>query len=140
MSQMVATGARDLRIAREVALKATGAAADTSVQILLVTATSGLAGGERERVRIQDLAEAKSLVDSFLDHTKSDPILRKLWVRWEPDFAVTVIVNDNSLDEELRLRALFIDLASRLSDPSRGDLYVLPASDEPEDAELIFSR
>jgi hypothetical protein len=140
MSPTVATGAPELRIAREVALKATGAAADTAVQILLVTATSEVHGGERERVRIQDLAEATSLVDTFLDHIKSDQLVHELWVRWEPDFAVTVVVNDDSLDEELRLRAVFIDLASRLSDPSRGDLYVLPAPYEPEDAELIFSR
>jgi hypothetical protein len=136
----ISTTAAEIRLAREVALKSIGAAADTAVQVYLVESTSTRRGGEREYVRAQNMQEARLLAESFLGYVSAYPFVEKVWAVWEPDFTLTVAVADDDLEQELHLRALFVELVSRTSDISRGDLEVVPTADEPEDAELLFSR
>jgi hypothetical protein len=93
----------------------------------------------RDLVRAENLTEAQRLVDHFVQRAKAEPWVEEIWVDWA-DFVVWVVSKTDDLDDELRLRAAFIDLASTLSEPGRGDLYVFADQPDSGTAELIYTR
>ena len=117
-------------------------AADIPVRVLVLASSASTDSPQkaRERVQAQDELEARRLASRFVERLRDDPTVEQVWAQWERDFTLTAVVNDDSLENELRLRATFIELAAGLTDPSLGELDVLPPPCEPEDAELIFSR
>jgi hypothetical protein len=138
LSALAATS-EGIGIDLESILESARSSADDPMGVHLDPVSTGAGEKARERVQIENRAEAEHLAAQFLGHAQDDPNVLQIWVDWD-SFVVTAIVADDNLESELRVRAVFVELASNLSDPERGDLDVIRAPHEPEDAELLYSR
>jgi hypothetical protein len=114
--------------------------ADTTVRGINRFATSNLdVGGLQERMREIERQEEQALATAFALRVSELPSVSAVWAMYEPSLDVTVVVKERDLETELLVVAMFRELALHLtSNPSTGDLAVMPGDFQPDDAELIY--
>jgi hypothetical protein len=89
-------------------------------------------------LRLLAREEERKLAERFIERARNLAHVEQIWASWEPTLEVTVVVSEREMESELHLYAIFRDEASALADPSRGDLFVVLAPYQPENAQPLY--
>jgi hypothetical protein len=137
MIDVLSAGA-DASPLRGAPLKATHPSADIDVKLLMPATSGEVLQDTAAWLREAERRDERRLAEAFVVRAKEVPLVSEVWASWEPALDVTVIVSGRDLEGELRLYAIFRELAAALGNSNMGDLSVLPEPYAPDDAVLIF--
>jgi hypothetical protein len=95
----------------------------------------------RGLVKAAEVAELRGLAARFTERAASAPFVSEIWVNHDYS-EVVAVVDEPNFEEELRLHAVFVELASTLSDASLGDLMIvyMPWTPDENGARRLFHR
>lgn len=127
-------------MSRQAVLEASGGLVDTDLWVFAAASPTTSLETARKLLREADLKERHSLASRFAERARAqDGVIDVLLGSLVPDLNVVVLLDDDNLDRELALHAIFIDLARELPDPGLGDLTVLSSRSEvPADSKSLL--
>jgi hypothetical protein len=134
VTEVLTTGSDELTVA----LKAARGSADFIRQVLIVGTAGDTLRMARESMRQIELRRQEQLLRAFVERARNQPLVLEVWATHDPSLDVTVVVAERDLEAELRLYAIFREVAAAAGDKAMGDLAVLPAPFEPEGADLHY--
>lgn len=132
MSETLAAGGRELRVARETLLKIGGYEADRQFAIVFVQSSATTSPRElRQRVRKIDTDARAKVAREFAKRASAIAFVRELWLDDDGDQSVLhAIVEGASLDDELELEAVLTGVLAERPNLFDGYLQIHAAEEE----------